>query len=607
MTDWPAGGRASTPRFGRLAFWLIAALCVFARPTFAACTLEKIAELPVEMAGTQPQVSAKINGTAVEFVADSGAFYSGISPAAAAQLKLRRRPSGLTAEGIGGTVEMGVVTVDKLTLADRDIPHVEFLVGGSEGGTGAIGALGQNVLGLVDVEYDLANGVIRLIRPNGCGDGVLAYWARSMPFSVIDIQPPPGGPPPIRVTPVTTGIALVDDHKIRVLFDTGSPGSALTLKAAARVGITPTSPGVSESGKILGIGRKMASTWLAPIASFKIGDEEIKNTKLTIGSVGVGDIDMILGADFFLSHRIYVANGQHKVYFTYNGGPVFRLGAVALTQAGQNQTPHASPIETDDKAAPVDAEGFARRGAAFAGRRDFDQALADLDRAIALAPKEPRYYYARGLIYLEEHQTAAAMRDFDQSLALEPNNPPALLRRAELRCSNHDEAGANSDLEAASSLVPKEAAIRLDLAREYLRFNLYAEAIGELDLWLAIRPDDGERPRALGYRCLARGVENVQLDLALKDCDVALKMGGQSSSVLDARGLIFIRLGQFDKAIADFSAALVIDPKEAWSLYGRGVAKIKKGMAADGKTDIAAATALRPAILEEARKDGLTP
>jgi hypothetical protein len=36
-------------------------------------------------------------------------------------------------------------------------------------------------------------------------------------------------------------------------------------------------------------------------------------------------LDMVLGADFFLTHRIYVANNQQKMYFTYNGGPVFDL------------------------------------------------------------------------------------------------------------------------------------------------------------------------------------------------------------------------------------------------------------------------------------------
>jgi hypothetical protein len=35
---------------------------------------------------------------------------------------------------------------------------------------------------------------------------------------------------------------------------------------------------------------------------------------------------MLLGADFFLSHRILISDSQKKVYFTYNGGPVFNVG-----------------------------------------------------------------------------------------------------------------------------------------------------------------------------------------------------------------------------------------------------------------------------------------
>jgi hypothetical protein len=32
---------------------------------------------------------------------------------------------------------------------------------------------------------------------------------------------------------------------------------------------------------------------------------------------------MLLGADFFRSHRVYVAKSQGKVYVSYVGGPVF--------------------------------------------------------------------------------------------------------------------------------------------------------------------------------------------------------------------------------------------------------------------------------------------
>jgi tetratricopeptide (TPR) repeat protein len=66
-------------------------------------------------------------------------------------------------------------------------------------------------------------------------------------------------------------------------------------------------------------------------------------------------------------------------------------------------------------------------------------------------------------------------------------------------------------------------------------------------------------------------------------------------------------MGDFDKSIADYDAALRLQPKIAWSLYGRGLDKLRRGMTTEGQTDIAAATALQPLIAEEARKHGIGP
>ena len=33
---------------------------------------------------------------------------------------------------------------------------------------------------------------------------------------------------------------------------------------------------------------------------------------------------MLLGADFLRAHRVLVAHSQRKMYFTYEGGPVFQ-------------------------------------------------------------------------------------------------------------------------------------------------------------------------------------------------------------------------------------------------------------------------------------------
>ncbi len=125
---------------------------------------------------------------------------------------------------------------------------------------------------------------------------------------------------------------------MRAYFDTGAAGSVITLAAAKRAGVSVDAPGVVAAGQSFGIGRQSVQTWIAPFASFKIGDEEIRNTKLRIEASLMRDVDMLIGADFFLSHRIYVATSQRKLYFTYNGGPVFNLTAGTSAAAKTNSS-----------------------------------------------------------------------------------------------------------------------------------------------------------------------------------------------------------------------------------------------------------------------------
>jgi len=55
-------------------------------------------------------------------------------------------------------------------------------------------------------------------------------------------------------------------------------------------------------------------------------------------------------------------------------------------------------------------------------------------------------------------------------------------------------------------------------------------------------------------------------------------------------------------ALADFEAALKIDPKLNFALYGRGMVKLKRGDTAGGNADIAAATKARPDIARQFEK-----
>jgi tetratricopeptide (TPR) repeat protein len=314
---------------------------------------------------------------------------------------------------------------------------------------------------------------------------------------------------------------------------------------------------------------------------------------------------MLLGADFFLSHHVYVANSQHRLYFTYNGGPVFNLSKSA--SAVGTDAPETK--NQDDE--PADAAGFARRGAAFAGRRDFEHALADLTRACELNPNEPEYAYQRGMAYAENNQPIPAMADFDHALELNPDYVQARVSRAQLRTRSHDRDGAIADLDAADRIAPKEADVRYSLARAYSTLDLLGPSIAQYGLWILSHRDDARTGQALNNRCWLRALQGEDLSGALTDCNDALRLSDKGSSLyartLDSRGLVRLRLGDYDKSIVDYDESLKLLPKDAWSLYGRGTAKIREKKSAEGEADIAAATAISASIGEAFKRYKIVP
>jgi tetratricopeptide (TPR) repeat protein/predicted aspartyl protease len=583
--------------------------------SYAECKRAEL-ELPVSISGTRALIDAKINHQDVRLVVDSGAFFSMISAAMAEQLKLRIGPApyGLTIRGVGGATETpSVATAKVFTIANVDIPNVEFLVAGSEAGSGSSGLLGQNFLVGWNVEYDLAKGVIRLFKDTDCSKQFLAYWVvqTKQPYTVTDIEKvSPRNPHAI-------GHAFINGEKIRVVFDSGAFRSLLSLKAAARVGVKVDSPGVIDGGLTTGIGRNMVRSYIAPFASFKFADgEEIKNAHLRVADLDIGIADMLIGADFFLSHRIFIANNQGKLYFTYNGGPVFDLRPTskpAASEADANAPEQdAKPKESNSNpplGVPEDAAALARRGTASAARGDEEHALEDLTRAVELSPNNPDYLYERAQVLLRRREPKKALDDLNAALELRADFIPALLSRAQLRISMRNVPEARADLDTVDRIAAKQADVRFGLAFDYLHADLLPPAIAQYDIWIGAHREDARMTIALSARCKARAMLGQDLALALKDCNAAISRGGkpQNPDFLDNLALVQFRLGEYDKSIGGYDAALKIRPKNAWTLYGRGLAKLKKNNRSEGEADIAEAVAIAPGVAEAYKKMGLAP
>lgn len=567
----------------------------------AACGLHLVADFKVTLQDSSPLIDAKINGEPVKMIADSGAFFSSLSQGAVTQFKLRQEPGNpyVYTVGIGGTQSISITKVKSLTIADQTLSNQAFIVMDNEFGAGVAGLMGENILGFVDAYYDLPDGAIKMVRPTGCGDRPFVLWDASRPFSVIPIVPRDG---PFKAIDVE---AFVNGKRIRVELDTGASASMLSTDAARRAGLNLDDPSATDGGVNRGIGRRMVPTSIVPVESFKIGDEEVRHTRLRVAPMSLPDVDMLLGEDFFLSHRVYVANSQRRIYITYTGGPVFNLEVSPQSPGVKTNLDASAATASDGSIAPTDADGFSRRGAAFASRKQFDAAIADLSRAISLAPKVARYFSQRAQIYLESGKSAEAREDLDNALRLDQGETQALLNRAQLKLIDHDPKSALLDLDEADRRLAPQSDARLDMAPLYREAESGAAAVSQLDLWIKAHPDDNRLAGALHQRCWDRALFNVEADRAVADCDAAGRRERKDADLYESRGLAHLRMGQNDQAIADFDAALATPPKRPWSLYGRGVAKLRKGQSAEGNADITAANALSPNMAALAASHGL--
>jgi predicted aspartyl protease len=310
----------------------------------AACHLTT-AEVPVTMEGLRPVVAAKIGGKPVKLLLDSGAFGSSLTTTFAAREKLPAlaakaigtlvpsSASTLTSGVKGHETQTGIVIAPTFEFGGSVFPNVKFLTIRDIGG-GAAGLVGQNLLHTSDNEYDLKGGMLRLVRPQDCATTQLAYWATpGMTYSVVPLESEG------HYTGHTIVTIAVNGQQMRAYLDTGADTSFITAHAAGRAGVRTSDEGVKRAGDSHGLDGDI-KTWVATFASIKIGDEEIKNAKLAIGESVANDFDVLIGADFFMAHHVYVANSQGKVYFTYSGGPVFRTSAPQAAVASGDAQPH---------------------------------------------------------------------------------------------------------------------------------------------------------------------------------------------------------------------------------------------------------------------------
>jgi predicted aspartyl protease len=295
----------------------------------AGCRFVKFAAMPMRITAHLPELEASINDQPIRMVLDSGAFATMLTRRVTDRLDLTLAHAPVATLGVNGRsqayrtrvrdIRFGPVhwtSAWLLVMWDSRLPVDAFV--------------GADFLFENDVEMAWKDKQLRFFRPDGCEDAFLAYWDANA--SMVPMKRLSPTDPRQSIPVEINGVAM------RALLDTGAAMSSIDVHAAARAGMAPPDAQTKRRA-VNGGGTHDVDSWRADVAKVVVGQETIGNTSLAVMDMWKAtrhdnndmptaelisdEPEVVLGMDFFRSHRVLFAVSQRRFYFSHLGGAVF--------------------------------------------------------------------------------------------------------------------------------------------------------------------------------------------------------------------------------------------------------------------------------------------
>jgi tetratricopeptide (TPR) repeat protein len=221
-----------------------------------------------------------------------------------------------------------------------------------------------------------------------------------------------------------------------------------------------------------------------------------------------------------------------------------------------------------------DALALFRRALAEGATGQTDKALDDYSAAIKANPKASLAFLGRGvLLAVRKRAYDRAIEDFDKVLAIEPDNLEALISRGDAFSQLGDMGRAMADLNRAVSLAPENATILIARGQVESRRGNFGGAGRDYAAALKSEPDNSDAMVNLA------AIESWQgkTESAIKLLDQAIALDNRNPLAFYNRGYAWFVLKAWDKAIADYSSAIEIDPQLGLAYNNRALARAIAG------------------------------
>jgi len=239
------------------------------------------------------------------------------------------------------------------------------------------------------------------------------------------------------------------------------------------------------------------------------------------------------------------------------------LGAALLVLAGvagaaAPREPFASPLLRAPATGLGEADGLVSQCLLLFALGNLDGAEQACSGALVLDPQRADALKLRGYAYLLEGRVEKAAADFRAGLRLQPSDDQLW-------------AGYGQTLSDTGNFV--EAVVQFRKATE-------------------LAP---QKPAYWSSLCWTQAGTGEKLDQALAACNTAQRLAPQAAAPYNSRGLVYLRMGQWPKAIADYRHSLDLSSEQPSALFGLGLARLSAGDTG-GAADIRNARQMDPAI-----------
>ena len=235
------------------------------------------------------------------------------------------------------------------------------------------------------------------------------------------------------------------------------------------------------------------------------------------------------------------------------------------------------------------------KGSDVRAKADYKSSVRILTDAIMAAPTNPYLYILRGSVYQSIGEADRAIIDYSDAIRMAPRQTYPLINRAIVLYSKKDNNdGAIADLTAALRLNSKEISAWVNRGIVYRKKNDFTRAMPDFDEAIKLLPPNLDPVRTKYFTDAATTALGKQ-DLEKRE------VASNNTSLLAAfahlqRGMALYDLSEYDKAIADFSEAIRLNPKNAAPWVNRGWAYLRKENFKEAIADFSEAIKAAPAV-----------